>query len=126
MSKRTAETDRKTKRFKNSGKPGTSKDTDQIKTPQTGKSEKTFDTKQNSEKTNNSRKIENSERLERPKPLTSYKELDSSKVAIVDPYVAKEPEVIAQYPWFYENRSYRNYVRIVSQTSQSNSDSDDD
>ena len=78
----------------------------------------------NSEKPNNSGEI--SERLEKPKPLTSYKELDSNKVAIVDPYVAKEPEVIAQYPWFYENRSYRNYVRIVSQTSQSNSDSDDD
>ena len=126
MSKRTAEKDREPKRFKSRSleKLGTLKET--VQTSQTEKSEKTFDPKQtsNSEKPNNSGEI--SERLEKPKPLTSYKELDSNKVAIVDPYVAKEPEVIAQYPWFYENRSYRNYVRIVSQTSQSNSDSDDD
>ena len=126
MSKRTAEKDREPKRFKSRSleKLGTLKET--VQTSQTEKSEKTFHPKQtsNSEKPNNSGEI--SERLEKPKPLTSYKELDSNKVAIVDPYVAKEPEVIAQYPWFYENRSYRNYVRIVSQISQSNSDSDDD
>ena len=132
MSKRTAETDREPKRLKNSEKAGTSKDS-QIETHQAEKSEQTFDCKKpsNSGKTKRSEKveksqIENSERLERPKPLTSYKKSDSSKVAIVDPYVAKEPEVITQYPWFYENRSYRNYVRIVSQISQSNLDSDDD
>ena len=128
MSKRTATEDREPKRFKfeNSGKPGTSKGT-QIETPQTEKSEKIFDPKQtsNSEKPNNSGKIGNSERLERPKPLTSYSTLDSSKVATVHPYVAREPEVIARHYCFYENSSYRNYERIVSQNSQS-LDSDDD
>ena len=119
MSKRPAQTDRDPKRFHSEcpNKPGNSK----------GDSEKiaTFQIK-NSEQTKNSGKIENSERIERPKPLTSYKELDSSKVAIIDPYVAKEPSVLAHNYYMYQNRTYRNWVRIISQSSQSNSDSDDD